>query len=306
MALITCPECGEKISEKAGACPKCGYKFTPAETAKIKKAEQRLHTGCAIGCLAIVIIFAVIIAFSSSGLQKTEPTMSGSRKTEPQSAREELANAKVQPVFDAPSLVGKDIKGVQAVLGTPTDDDSDHPWPDGNDEHLKSWTKGKVDLIVAFHSRTNEVIDFFISLVDSTSGGSRDKKRLLAVGNLKVGESRYRVEFGEALGEPGVYAGVKAIPKTSRDDARRAEQDREDEQTAAEKKRQAEKEHQDAIEAAKWRTWTDSTGTHKTEAKFGGMAFGKIKLIKKDGTTVQVPLEKLSDEDQQWIKDRKR
>jgi len=25
MALINCPECGEKISDKAIMCPKCGY-----------------------------------------------------------------------------------------------------------------------------------------------------------------------------------------------------------------------------------------------------------------------------------------
>jgi hypothetical protein len=57
-----------------------------------------------------------------------------------------------------------------------------------------------------------------------------------------------------------------------------------------------------AIEEAKWRTWTASTGQFKTNARFGGMAGGKVKLIKKDGSTVRVPLEKLSAEDQQWIK----
>jgi hypothetical protein len=55
-----------------------------------------------------------------------------------------------------------------------------------------------------------------------------------------------------------------------------------------------------------YRTWTDSTGTHKTEAKFGGMAFGKVKLIKRNGSTVQVPLEKLSDEDREWIAKRQK
>lgn len=27
MALINCPQCGNKISDKAGSCPKCGYNF---------------------------------------------------------------------------------------------------------------------------------------------------------------------------------------------------------------------------------------------------------------------------------------
>lgn len=26
MALIKCPECGKEISDKAKACPECGYK----------------------------------------------------------------------------------------------------------------------------------------------------------------------------------------------------------------------------------------------------------------------------------------
>jgi hypothetical protein len=61
-----------------------------------------------------------------------------------------------------------------------------------------------------------------------------------------------------------------------------------------------------AIEKAKWRTWTDSTGKHETEAKFGGVMQGKGGLIKRDGSTIQVPLEKLSDEDQEWIVKRKK
>ncbi len=61
-----------------------------------------------------------------------------------------------------------------------------------------------------------------------------------------------------------------------------------------------------AIEKAKWRTWTDTTGEHKIEAKFGGLAAGKVKLIKRDGSTIQVPLEKLSDDDQEWIDKRKK
>jgi type IV secretory pathway VirB10-like protein len=55
-----------------------------------------------------------------------------------------------------------------------------------------------------------------------------------------------------------------------------------------------------------FRIWSDSTGTYKTRAKFGGMASGKVKLIKEDGSTVQIPLEKLSDEDQDWINAKRR
>jgi hypothetical protein len=105
------------------------------------------------------------------------------------------------------------MDGVQAVLGTPTEDDSDHPWHDGSDEHLKAWEKNGVALGVTFHSRSKRVIDFFVSLDDSpSSAGTTDKKHLLAVGNLKEDDPRYRIECVFAVGEPGVYAGAKAIP----------------------------------------------------------------------------------------------
>ena len=61
-----------------------------------------------------------------------------------------------------------------------------------------------------------------------------------------------------------------------------------------------------AAEAAKLRTWTDASGEHKIEAKFGGLIGGQVKLVKGDGSTIKIPLEKLSDEDQAWVKNRKR
>lgn len=74
------------------------------------------------------------------------------------------------------------------------------------------------------------------------------------------------------------------------------------ERRAREEKEAAGKEADAAKEAAKWRTWTDSMGKHKIEAKFGGMAV--VTLIKRDGSTIQIPLEKLSREDQQWLETR--
>jgi hypothetical protein len=53
------------------------------------------------------------------------------------------------------------------------------------------------------------------------------------------------------------------------------------------------------------RTWTDSTGQHRVMAVFGGVAFGKVILRKADGTTRSVPIERLSEEDQEWIRHRR-
>ena len=81
---------------------------------------------------------------------------------------------------------------------------------------------------------------------------------------------------------------------------RQARKEREEAQAKAEKEREA------AIEAAKWRTWTDASGKHKIEATFGGMISGKVKLIERDGSAVRLPLEKLSDSDQKWIANRQK
>jgi hypothetical protein len=165
---------------------------------------RRLLVG---GAVAIPVIGLLLIAC----LFPRGPSLRGSpARSVPHS---ETANERVEPVFDVPSLLGKDMDGVQAVLGTPTEDDSDHPWHDGSDEHLKAWEKNGVALGVTFHSRSKRVIDFFVSLDDSpSSAGTTDKKHLLAVGNLKEDDPRYRIECVFAVGEPGVYAGAKAIP----------------------------------------------------------------------------------------------
>ncbi|MGD0653286.1 MAG: SHD1 domain-containing protein [Thermoguttaceae bacterium] len=53
---------------------------------------------------------------------------------------------------------------------------------------------------------------------------------------------------------------------------------------------------------AELRTWTDSTGKHTTEAEFVESKDGNIQLKKKDGSIINVPIEKLSENDQKWVK----
>jgi hypothetical protein len=55
-----------------------------------------------------------------------------------------------------------------------------------------------------------------------------------------------------------------------------------------------------------WRTWTDASGEHKTEAQFKGLAFGKVKLLKRDGQVATVSLDDLSEADREWIRRRVR
>ena len=53
-----------------------------------------------------------------------------------------------------------------------------------------------------------------------------------------------------------------------------------------------------------FRTWTDLTGSFKVDAEFVSLSMGKVKLRKKDGDEIEVPREKLSEQDQQWLRDR--
>jgi len=75
---------------------------------------------------------------------------------------------------------------------------------------------------------------------------------------------------------------------------------------AAKVNEKAEAQRKAAAEAAEWHTWKDASGKHEIEAKFGGMISGNVKLTKKDGSIIRIPLEKLSDDDQKWIEDRKK
>jgi hypothetical protein len=53
---------------------------------------------------------------------------------------------------------------------------------------------------------------------------------------------------------------------------------------------------------AQMRTWTDSSGLYKIEARFVELADGKVTLEKGDGTKKSMPLDKLSEDDQLLVK----
>lgn len=54
------------------------------------------------------------------------------------------------------------------------------------------------------------------------------------------------------------------------------------------------------------RTWQDATGNFSIEAEFAGHESGQVRLKKADGSEISVPLEQLSDEDQEWVRNRGR
>lgn len=58
--------------------------------------------------------------------------------------------------------------------------------------------------------------------------------------------------------------------------------------------------------APDFRDWSDATGKFHRTAKFRGSVGGLVKLELKDGSTVRIPLEKLSDADREYIQKRRK
>jgi uncharacterized membrane protein YvbJ len=75
MAIISCPECGKQISDRAAECPQCGC---PINVSVVEKKDtnvnsqtkvvvepkegcflQTLNAGCA-GCMIIIIIVIIL------------------------------------------------------------------------------------------------------------------------------------------------------------------------------------------------------------------------------------------------------
>ncbi|MBN1851793.1 MAG: hypothetical protein JW829_03685 [Pirellulales bacterium] len=54
------------------------------------------------------------------------------------------------------------------------------------------------------------------------------------------------------------------------------------------------------------RDWMDVNGKHKAKARFHSIANNHVKLVRDDGTYVNLPLDKLSPVDLEWIANRKR
>lgn len=92
--------------------------------------------------------------------------------------------------------------------------------------------------------------------------------------------ANYRLESVKALADPGTITGVLVIPVGRQPSA--------------------------PVNAVESRTWHDVSGKFKTDARFVSMTAGVVTLRKTDGSTVKVPMDKLSEEDREWIEARRR
>nr|WP_321329066.1 hypothetical protein [Alcaligenes faecalis] len=77
MALLKCPECKKKFSDKAQACPSCGAPLSVALEAK--KAENKN----ALQGLAIIAVVAVLFAIFSGKGEKSTDTTEAVKKSDP-------------------------------------------------------------------------------------------------------------------------------------------------------------------------------------------------------------------------------
>jgi hypothetical protein len=59
-----------------------------------------------------------------------------------------------------------------------------------------------------------------------------------------------------------------------------------------------------AEELRDYRIWTDASGKFTVEAKYAGIISGNVKLIKKDGKSVSLPIEKFGAADQDWLRNK--
>jgi uncharacterized membrane protein YvbJ len=69
MGLISCPECGAQVSERAVSCPKCGHPIAKPVPQKESLLTQVLN----VGWMAIVIAMAIIGLFALIGTCKWRP-----------------------------------------------------------------------------------------------------------------------------------------------------------------------------------------------------------------------------------------
>ncbi len=105
-----------------------------------------------------------------------------------------------------------------------------------------------------------------------------------------------------------VYESPEIATAAVEESARQVWRDKTAAKAAAQEKRMEEAERRKAeLESRRGevtRTWTDSSGTHSVEAEFVGCTSGAVKLRKADGSIVTLALDKLSEDDQEWVKDR--
>lgn len=162
--------------------------------------------------IATGVIALVFIIFASSGDSSSTEKKDTAKKTENATSQETSKQAETKPVFDIPSLVGKNIDEVRTILGAPIEKEMIEPNQAqlnlGTTQWDNTFEKDNTQLLVTFNVSTRKVIEFFIG----TSPEKQNKEELLQKGNLQTGSSKYKLDYVKALKDPAQITGVTITP----------------------------------------------------------------------------------------------
>ena len=125
---------------------------------------------------------------------------------------------KVVAVYDVPALLGKNIKEVKQILGTPINasEKITKEMKKGKQSVIAVYKKDSVELWVAYNMKTGKVENFFVP-ANNESGSVENIDTLLEKVNASY-STDYEIE---ASGVEGAYVGVK-IFKLSAEEKQRA------------------------------------------------------------------------------------
>lgn len=195
-----------------------------AQNAPVKKVWYKKWWVIGIGVLFLYSIASNSFDEAKKKAEQREPS------PESQSAQKETGNTPAQSVaqapqytFDIPSLFGKNIDEIRGILGQPTDQNIEAPKDTldsqkqlGESYVMETWNNtfesNGLEMSVEFFIKDRSVQDFFVSANDP-SGKTKDKQRLLLIGNLSENDPRYTVEFVKAKVDPSSFTGVVITPK---------------------------------------------------------------------------------------------
>ncbi len=216
---VICDFCGARLPWADGVKESVKQPLKAAPVANIAKQAPSPQNvkGCqktmGCGCLSIIALFAFAL-FATRGID--DKTAMVAPDPYVSSTTSVPSNPVSAPIYDIPSLIGLDLNGVQRVLGSSP--------PKGLTEEIKhnmiysqhydwdcEWDKGGFTLDVNYDTRTNQVIDFFLT-EDTGSGLTNGTSRLISAGNLANTSSHYKLEFVAATGHPDEYTGVVVKP----------------------------------------------------------------------------------------------